>query len=147
MYAVELVLPFFLLCREIQRIGLLGQIILQLTILASGNYGFFNLLTLCLCIPLIDDSMLSRISPKSTTAVPEPSKRRSAFHFIFVLFLLILFSSTTLGHLANDLKGNQIEKTMNFKIPGWIKSIQDESRFLRCFNSLRFISSHDHDPT
>lgn len=28
----------------------------QVMIMLTGNYGFFNLLTLCLCIPLLDDT-------------------------------------------------------------------------------------------
>ena len=59
MYIIELVLPFFFfLPGNFRRIALLGQIILQIAILLSGNYGFFNLLTLCLCIPLLDDQIL-----------------------------------------------------------------------------------------
>ena len=59
MYGIELILPFFLFLPGIfRRIGVMGQIFLQIAILLSGNYGFFNLLTLCLCLPLIDDQML-----------------------------------------------------------------------------------------
>ena len=59
MYIIELVLPFFFfLPGNFRRIAMLGQIILQIAILLSGNYGFFNLLTLCLCIPLLDDQIL-----------------------------------------------------------------------------------------
>ena len=31
---------------------------LQLLIIATGNYNFFNLLTIALCIPLLDDEFL-----------------------------------------------------------------------------------------
>ena len=41
----------------------LGVVILQLLIVATGNYGFFNLLAIVLCIPLLDDSMLPRLWP------------------------------------------------------------------------------------
>ena len=59
MYIIELVLPFFFfLPGNFRRFALLGQIMLQVAILLSGNYGFFNLLTLCLCIPLLDDQIL-----------------------------------------------------------------------------------------
>ncbi|MEN9798096.1 MAG: hypothetical protein RL653_1792 [Pseudomonadota bacterium] len=40
-----------------------GFAALQLAILATGNYGFFNLLTLALCVPLLDDAVLLRWVP------------------------------------------------------------------------------------
>ena len=63
MYAVELALPFLLFFPgNIRRIALLGQLLLQFAILLSGNYGFFNLLTMVLCIPLCDDRMFAFLS-------------------------------------------------------------------------------------
>ena len=38
---------------------LLTQILLQVAIIASGNYNFFNLLTVTFCISLMDDRHLS----------------------------------------------------------------------------------------
>jgi hypothetical protein len=37
---------------------------LQLVIAATGNYGFFNLLTLALCVTLLDDATLARCLPE-----------------------------------------------------------------------------------
>jgi len=52
MYFIEIGLPFcFFLPFYFRRFALAGQVLLQLAILLSGNYGFFNLLTLTLCIP------------------------------------------------------------------------------------------------
>jgi len=39
-----------------RRIGCFLQAILQVTIAVTGNYGFFNYLTLALCVPLLDDA-------------------------------------------------------------------------------------------
>ena len=36
---------------------------LMLSIALTGNYGFFNLLTIVLCIPLLDDHLLGRLVP------------------------------------------------------------------------------------
>ena len=33
-------------------------VFLQAAIAATGNYGFFNLLAVALCVPLLDDAML-----------------------------------------------------------------------------------------
>ena len=37
----------------------------QVTIAATGNYGFFNLLTIVLCLTLLDDEHISRLVPRA----------------------------------------------------------------------------------
>lgn len=57
--AIELVAPFLILGpRRIRKIGFWSLLILQILIAVSGNYGFFNLLTIILCLTLIDDQSL-----------------------------------------------------------------------------------------
>lgn len=56
-FVIELVLPFFILGpRRLRMIAFWGFTLLMLLIMASGHYGFFNLLTLALAISLIDDA-------------------------------------------------------------------------------------------
>ncbi len=61
MYFVELVLPFFVIagprCRQIAAIGFAG---LMLLIATTGNYTYFNFLSVVLCIPLIADRFWPR---------------------------------------------------------------------------------------
>ena len=64
MYVIELILPFFLLLPGFSKNWSDWSDSSQFAILLSGNYGFFNLLTLCLCLPLIDDEMLPRFITK-----------------------------------------------------------------------------------
>lgn len=47
-------------------------VVLMFLIGASGNYGFFNLLTVVLCIPLLDDAALSRLLPMRLRLPPAP---------------------------------------------------------------------------
>src|SRR5438309_1662309 len=56
-FAIELVVPFFFLTtRPLRRIAALVTIGFQLLIAFTGNYAFFNLLTIILCfIPFFDD--------------------------------------------------------------------------------------------
>jgi hypothetical protein len=49
--------------RRLRLIACVCEILLQLTIAFSGNYGFFNLLTIVLCIALLDDQLLQRLAP------------------------------------------------------------------------------------
>ncbi len=59
--ALELVVPWLIfLGRKPRAAAAAAFILLQLGILATGNYGFFNVLTAVLCIFLLDDRMLRR---------------------------------------------------------------------------------------
>ena len=61
MLVIELALPFlFFGPRRLRNFALAGQVLFQILIIASGNYGFFNLLTLLLCLTLLDDQALPR---------------------------------------------------------------------------------------
>ena len=56
---VEIVVPFFIWApRHLRLIGAGLLIFLQLAIAITGNYCFFNLLTIALCLLLIDDSVV-----------------------------------------------------------------------------------------
>ena len=63
--ALELGIPFLIFTpRRFRRIGT-GLIVgFQLVIALTGNYCFFNLLTISLCVLLLDDSFFSRWLPK-----------------------------------------------------------------------------------
>jgi lipase maturation factor 1 len=64
-FFVELVVPWFVLApRRLRLIAGLAITLLQLLIFLTGNYAFFNLLTLSLCLFLLDDRALSRVLPK-----------------------------------------------------------------------------------
>jgi lipase maturation factor 1 len=70
--AVELVVPWLLLLpvrwRRF-RLGAVGAIaMLQAGIAATGNYGFFNLLTLVLCIPVLDGTPMLKLAPRREDA-------------------------------------------------------------------------------
>lgn len=137
MYLTELVLPFFLfLPGNWRRIGVIGQIILQVVILLSGNYGFFNLLTLCLCIPLIDDQLL----PSSLFKTKNQYKKRNAIFTptlrtgIACIFAFVMIA-TTFAHLIKDIQGNQTSSNKSLVVPEWIQSLQAKVRPFHCFNS------------
>ncbi|MFP3941663.1 MAG: lipase maturation factor family protein [Thermoanaerobaculia bacterium] len=56
MFALELVVPFLVFAPPPWRwIAAGGTALLMLLVVLTGNYGFFNLLTVALCIPLLDD--------------------------------------------------------------------------------------------
>jgi hypothetical protein len=58
-FLIELLIPFlFLMPRKLRIIGAWITITFQLIIALTGNYTFFNLLAILLCIPLFDDQHL-----------------------------------------------------------------------------------------
>jgi len=62
---VELIVPFLIFAPRLWRFvggGLL--IFLQALIALTGNYAFFNLLTIALCVLLFDDAFLKRFVPR-----------------------------------------------------------------------------------
>ncbi len=67
-YCVELVAPWFVLAplrgSLARRTACALLIGLQLVIALTGNYGFFNLLTLVLCAAALDDELLLRLAPQ-----------------------------------------------------------------------------------
>ncbi len=62
MFAVELLVPWLVLgTRRARRIAFAPLVALQILIAATGNYGFFNLLTVGLCLLLLDDRAWGRL--------------------------------------------------------------------------------------
>jgi predicted DCC family thiol-disulfide oxidoreductase YuxK len=75
MLGIELVLPWFVLGpRRPRMLFGLGTIFLMAGIGATGNYGFFNLLSCALAIMLFDDTALRRLVPaRLRSRVPDPA--------------------------------------------------------------------------
>jgi len=65
-FGVELVAPFLIFLPRRMRLLAAGTFaLLQISILATGNYAFFNILTLALCLFLLDDEAVSRVLPRA----------------------------------------------------------------------------------
>jgi hypothetical protein len=65
MFVIELVVPFLIFAPRRPRIvACIALVSLQLIIMATGNYCFFNLLTIALCLVLLDDAALLTCLPQ-----------------------------------------------------------------------------------
>jgi len=63
-FVVELLLPFLIFCpRRLRFFAAFGILLLQTCILITGNYNWFNLQTMLLCLLLFDDAALQKILP------------------------------------------------------------------------------------
>ncbi len=63
-FFIELVVPFFVfLNRSFRLFAAASFFLLQGTIMLTGNYNFFNILTIALCVFLFDDRDIRRVLP------------------------------------------------------------------------------------
>jgi lipase maturation factor 1 len=95
-YLFEIGFPFMIFGpRPLRLIGVVGIVFFQLTILATGNYNFFNLLTIALALLVVDDVLWTRILPaRLQRFVPEgtapPSLPVAAVVMVVGLFTFTL---------------------------------------------------------
>jgi len=88
---VELGAPFLILLpRRPRMFGAACIVGLQLLILLTGNYAFFNWLTLGLCLLLFDDQFLRRFWPRPIAVKPWARPRRPWRIVLAVLTVFIL---------------------------------------------------------
>jgi lipase maturation factor 1 len=80
MFAIEIGIPFLIfLPRRPRQLAFLAFVALQFFILLTGNYCFFNLLTMVLCLTLLDDAALQKCLPKSWCSCRgEPSPKKTS---------------------------------------------------------------------
>jgi len=95
---VELVVPFFIFStRRFRFIAAWLIIIFQTGIILTGNYNFFNLLTISMCVFLFDDAAISRCYPSRlmTPAVSGMLTQLNAGFFLrSILALVIIYTSS-----------------------------------------------------
>ena len=87
--AVEIIAPFFIWAPRRPRLIAAGlMIFLQLVIALTGNYCFFNLLTLALCLLLIDDGVAASLhDPRTFRTAKRLQDRLSTSGAIIVLIV------------------------------------------------------------
>jgi hypothetical protein len=97
MFAVELGVPALLLVpvarRRCRQVAAAAVVLLMAAIAATGNYGFFNLLTALLCVPLLDDrawrALLRRPAAPAAPPLPDAPKWRGAATAAFAAFAAV----------------------------------------------------------
>ena len=96
MFAAELVVPFLIFGpRRLRAAGCIGLVGLQGLIYLTGNYCFFNLLTIVLCFLLVDDVAWRKLLPKRvmpTVHLVERTRPARRTGLVIVATLLFLLS-------------------------------------------------------
>ena len=94
---IELVLPFLIfLPRRAKQVAAFGFIGLQVAILLTGNYTFFNLLAIALCLFLFDDAFFARKSERPFRAMA-PARPNRILSAALITVILTLSGSELAG--------------------------------------------------
>ena len=121
-FVLQCVVPFtFLGSRPLRLFGFYASVFLQLLIAGSGNFAFFNLLTVVLCFSLLDDRHLEKLFPflAKNQSTHQPAKPNDSLwknriygikHFSlgFLLYLHLLQITDVIG-------AHKIRDTMTFE--------------------------------
>jgi predicted DCC family thiol-disulfide oxidoreductase YuxK len=98
LFFIELFVPFLIFCpRRLRFFAAFGILLLELCILLTGNYNWFNLQTMLLCLLLFDDAALQKILPRALWQVLSVRRVRRASRrvsrFVAVTGALLVFCS------------------------------------------------------
>ena len=114
MFVIEIGLPFlFFLPRRLRLIAFCGQCFLQILIMLTGNYNFFNLLALVLCVPLLDDAALGRVFPAHWVQAAERRWNRRKTPWVKRLMIwpcaivVLMLSIVWMGHTVRSDRSNR----------------------------------------
>ncbi|HVA66001.1 MAG TPA: lipase maturation factor family protein [Elusimicrobiota bacterium] len=119
-FGVELVLPFlFFLPRRPRHWAFAGVVFLQTLIALTGNYCFFNLLTVSLCLFLLDDAYLERFWPRAWAAAPAAGKPSGLARRGLAALLAVL----AVGFGAAQVAGNFLGR---LPLPGPVGALYEE---------------------
>ncbi|MGD0835642.1 MAG: lipase maturation factor family protein [Polyangia bacterium] len=103
MFAIELGAPWLIFSpRRLRHLGCALMVGLQALILLTGNYAFFNLLTLGLCLLLLDDAFWRRWLPAAwfhRLGVDTPETAPSARHCRSVAAVAVVFVPISLAQV------------------------------------------------
>ncbi len=139
-YVCELIIPFFILLpRRMRRIAAISLILFQFLIILSGNYGFFNLLTITLCISLLDDQYLRKFNFVSVVNSKRYLKNYMVFKKVkrgLSFLVLILFVYSFVIFIGRDFNGNRLSSSdLNEKVSVLEQKLLDFSQTSRSINS------------
>ena len=132
MYGIELLLPFAICFGRWGRLAAaVGCSVLMVLILLTGNYTYFNWLTIVLCLPLVQDKLWPGFLRKWLKFEPlglevPSSLRPIAMNFVFagpILFVILLLN---LGTVLNDFHRAPNSLFSRNLVPGWLARLQAE---------------------
>lgn len=142
MFVAELAAPLVLFAPRRLRHAACAIIVgLMAVIGATGNYNFFNLLTVVLCVAVVDDAMLRRFTPKGTFdrwmmhGTIRTGPVQTARMVVVGAFTLAVVAYTTIDGVQRSAG--------NLKIPEWVARTGSKmDRIRSVIGSFRSINSY-----
>jgi hypothetical protein len=119
---VELVVPFFIfLPRPFRLFAALITLLIQVLIVLTSNHNFFNLLTIALCLFLLDDQAIRRVIPKWLVAEPAAPSRGLLLTTLLPVAasILLLASSYAVYALLTDRRADEAWNAPISWVHGW----------------------------
>ena len=135
MFAIELGAPFLVFMpRRLRMGGSAALALLQVFILLTGNYTFFNWLTLALCLLLLDDFALTKLLPRKLARFyaqpPAPAStlpdKRQRWRWVGVGPLAVVVVSITVVQLWSPFG----------QVPSWMSPVSSVYQWLSPFRSI-----------
>jgi hypothetical protein len=134
MFAIELGAPWLLFAptrlRRLRYAGVAALALLQASIALTGNYGFFNLLAVVLCIPVLDDGVLRRLVPIRPIGAPAPMAGRHPIIGAVAPVVFIFSALSFWAEIAYTLPAGRGAALL----PGWAAGLLRVVAPLRSFN-------------
>ena len=105
---IEIIVPFFIfLPRRFRLFAALSTITWQLLIIASSNHNWLNLLTIALCLFLLDDKLMSSVTPRKLAhRLFQQKISATAVTHALTLFAGIVIVTTSIA-IATQVFANQ----------------------------------------
>ncbi|CAL8296602.1 unnamed protein product [Boreogadus saida] len=131
-FVIEIPVPFlfFSPLRRLRLGAFYLQLLLQVLIILSGNYNFFNLLTLALCLSLLDDQHVNfwLRKPQTTNGSPPESKRWSWLCYLLEIAVWsgLIFGAVVCFDLQLDWAKKSVSSRTAFtfhQFNQWLKTI------------------------
>tara|TARA_B110000305_G_C19353098_1_gene595326 strand:- start:405 stop:1286 length:882 start_codon:yes stop_codon:yes gene_type:complete len=134
MYGIEIFLPFAILFGRIGRlVAACGFILLMVLIMLTGNFTYFNWLTIVLCLPLITDRLWPlffrnwlKFEPLGLTEPEERKPLLIRLGLITPVFLLLALLN--LQTVLSDLHTAPKPFFKTDKVPAWLSSLAKSVR-------------------
>jgi hypothetical protein len=131
MFAIELGAPWLLFVpdrfRPLRYAGVGGLVLLQAGIAITGNYGFFNLLAVVLCVPALDDRAIGRWLPlRLESGWPGPRWRHAVLVAVVgpIAVLSALSAWTELAYTSAAAGGTTLVPRWGAALLGWVAPLR-----------------------
>ncbi|XP_059916112.1 lipase maturation factor 2a isoform X2 [Gadus macrocephalus] len=131
-FVIEIPVPFlfFSPLRRLRLGAFYLQLLLQVLIILSGNYNFFNLLTLALCLSLLDDQHVNFLlrKPQTTNGSQPESKRWSWLCYLLEIAVWsgLIFGAVVCFDLQLDWAKKSVTSRTAFtfhQFNQWLKTV------------------------